>query len=72
VRLQRPGGADLRGAEALQTKTKETLSLVGVHSHVTVVTAVCPQHLSAEELALRREEMKRRQPRPCKTSRFRG
>ncbi|XP_070817719.1 histone H2A deubiquitinase MYSM1 isoform X2 [Chaetodon trifascialis] len=29
------------------------------------------EHLSAEELALRREEMKK-QPRPCKMSRFRG
>ncbi|XP_070688254.1 histone H2A deubiquitinase MYSM1 isoform X2 [Pempheris klunzingeri] len=29
------------------------------------------EHLSAEELALRREEMKR-QPKPCKTSRFKG
>ncbi|XP_033478664.2 histone H2A deubiquitinase MYSM1 [Epinephelus lanceolatus] len=29
------------------------------------------EHLSAEELALRREEMKK-QPKPCKTSRFKG
>ncbi|KAM6938496.1 histone H2A deubiquitinase MYSM1 [Lycodopsis pacificus] len=29
------------------------------------------EHLTAEELALRREEMKR-QPKPCKVSRFRG
>lgn len=55
-----------------------TYEVCYIHTRVQLVrtffycVCVCVhQHLSAEELARRREEMKKH-PKPCKTSRFRG
>lgn len=65
VWCQRPGGTDLWSIDTFE-RYKLDLFVIGCD-----ISGVSLQHLSAEELARRREEMKK-QPKPNKTARFKG
>ncbi|XP_062251306.1 histone H2A deubiquitinase MYSM1 isoform X2 [Platichthys flesus] len=57
--------------QSMRTRKRRVRDLLGNWCDAKNLEGQTYEHLSAEELALRREEMKRR-PRPCKMSRYRG
>nr|XP_019936051.1 PREDICTED: histone H2A deubiquitinase MYSM1 [Paralichthys olivaceus] len=57
--------------QSMRTRKRRVRDLWGNWCDAKNLEGQTYEHLSAEELALRREEMKR-QPRPCKMSRYRG
>ncbi|XP_047199011.1 histone H2A deubiquitinase MYSM1 [Hippoglossus stenolepis] len=57
--------------QSMRTRKRRVRDLLGNWCDAKNLEGQTYEHLSAEELALRREEMKRR-PRPCKMSRYKG
>ncbi|KAM9358024.1 histone H2A deubiquitinase MYSM1 [Symphorus nematophorus] len=57
--------------QSMRTRKRRVRDLWGNWCDAKDLEGQTYEHLSAEELALRREEMKR-QPKPCKISRFKG